>query len=43
VKERLVSQGLEPLGNSPEEFRQYLRSEIVKWNKVIKDAGIVAD
>jgi tripartite-type tricarboxylate transporter receptor subunit TctC len=43
IKERLVSQGLEPVGNSPEEFSQFLRAELVKWSKVIKDAGIVAD
>jgi len=33
-------QGFEPLGNSPEEFGAYIRSEIAKWSKVIRDAGI---
>ena len=42
ISGRLVGQGLEPVGNSPDEFSRFLRSEIVKWNKVIKDAGIVA-
>lgn len=43
IRERLGSQGLEPLGNSPEEFGVFLRAEIVKWQKVIQYAGIVPD
>ncbi len=43
ITERLVGQGLEPVGNSPDEFSRFLRSEIVTWEKVIRAAGIVAD
>ena len=43
IRERLVSQGLEPVGSSVEEFAQFTRSEIVKWEKIIKAAGIVAE
>jgi tripartite-type tricarboxylate transporter receptor subunit TctC len=40
VRERLVAQGVDPVGNAPEEFAAYLRSEIVKWANVIKAAGV---
>ena len=40
VKERLIGLGAELVGSSPEEFSLYIRSEIPRWAKVIKDAGI---
>jgi tripartite-type tricarboxylate transporter receptor subunit TctC len=40
VATRFASLGLEPAGNSPEEFSALLRSEIAKWRKVVKDAKI---
>lgn len=40
VRERLFSIGAEPVGNTPEQFGGYLRSEIAKWAKVIKDIGM---
>ena len=43
VKERLLGAGLEPLGGSPEEFAQFIKSEITKWSKVAKDVGARAD
>jgi tripartite-type tricarboxylate transporter receptor subunit TctC len=43
MKERLISQGYDPIGNSPEEFAAYLRSEFVKWQKVVKQTGIRVD
>ena len=36
----LRSQGAEPETSSPQEFGAYLKSEIAKWTKVIKEAGI---
>jgi tripartite-type tricarboxylate transporter receptor subunit TctC len=36
VRERLVAQGAEPVGDTPEEFAQYIKSEAAKWGKVIK-------
>ncbi|MGZ5154754.1 MAG: tripartite tricarboxylate transporter substrate binding protein, partial [Burkholderiales bacterium] len=35
--------GMEPVGNTPEEFDAYIKSEIAKWSKVVKQAGIKAD
>jgi tripartite-type tricarboxylate transporter receptor subunit TctC len=40
VKEKLAEQGLTTVGNSPEQFRDYIATETAKWAKVIKDAGI---
>ncbi|MGC2517569.1 MAG: tripartite tricarboxylate transporter substrate binding protein [Burkholderiales bacterium] len=44
VKERLTSIGMEAAGQvGPEEFGALIRSEIVRWGKVVRDAGIHAD
>jgi tripartite-type tricarboxylate transporter receptor subunit TctC len=43
VKERLFAQGFEVVGNSREEFGRYVKAEIAKWTKVIKQAGLRAD
>jgi tripartite-type tricarboxylate transporter receptor subunit TctC len=40
VRERLNSAGLVPLGGTPEDLAEYLRSEIERWTKVVKTAGI---
>lgn len=43
ARQRLEVQGFEPIGGTPAEFSAYIKSEIVKWAKVIKDAGIPAE
>jgi tripartite-type tricarboxylate transporter receptor subunit TctC len=43
MKPRLESQGFEPAGSTPEAFDAYIRSELAKWTKVVKQAGIKAD
>ena len=43
MRERLVAQGFEPVGNTPEQFGAYIKSEIAKWGKVIREAGIRAE
>jgi tripartite-type tricarboxylate transporter receptor subunit TctC len=40
TRDRLLAQGFEPVGSTPGEFAAYIKSEIVKWGKVIKAAGI---
>jgi tripartite-type tricarboxylate transporter receptor subunit TctC len=40
VKERFASTDLEPNYSTPEQFGAYIRSEIAKWAKVIKESGI---
>ena len=41
VKEKLAAQGATLVGDTPEHFRGFIDSEIKKWAKVIKDAGVV--
>ena len=43
TKDKLLLQGFEPVGGTPEEFAAYIKSEIAKWGKVIKAAGIKAE
>jgi tripartite-type tricarboxylate transporter receptor subunit TctC len=43
VRDKLASQGATLVGDSPEQFHQFLGTEIGKWAKVIKDAGIPTD
>jgi tripartite-type tricarboxylate transporter receptor subunit TctC len=40
VKARLATLGFEPIGNSPDAFGAWIKSEVAKWAKVIRDAGI---
>ena len=35
-----LNEGAEPVGSKPEEFAATIKSEIAKWAKVIRDAGI---
>ena len=43
VSARLRDLGFEPVGNSPEEFDAYFRSELAKWSKLIRDNQIQAN
>lgn len=40
VRERMAGEGMEPAGGSPERFREVLKSDIAKWQKVVNTAGI---
>ena len=40
VKEKLAIQGAELIGDSPDHFHAFMESEIARWAKVIKDAGV---
>ena len=43
VIDRLAAQGAVPLGGTPEHAAAFIRSEVVKWSKVIAAAGIRAE
>ncbi len=43
VRERLLAQGAEPVGNTPEQFAALIRAETAKWAKVVKDSGAKVD
>jgi tripartite-type tricarboxylate transporter receptor subunit TctC len=42
LKERLANSGVDPLISTPEQFASHIRSETVRYAKIIKDAGITA-
>ena len=43
VKEFLFNQGLDPAPGTPEQFGAYIKSEMTKWAKVVKDSGARSD
>jgi tripartite-type tricarboxylate transporter receptor subunit TctC len=43
VKEKLVAQGTDPVGSTPEEFGAFMKAETAKWARVIREANIRAD
>ncbi len=40
IRDALLNRGIEPAASTPEEFTAYIKSEAVKWNKVIKTANL---
>jgi tripartite-type tricarboxylate transporter receptor subunit TctC len=40
MKERLKGQGLEVINLSPEQSARFLKEDIARWSRVIRDAGI---
>jgi len=43
VHERIVFDGSEPAGTSPEEFRQFMLADLAKWAKLVKESGAKLD
>ncbi len=43
VRERIVAEGGEVIGSSPEEFRGIIKSEMARWAQVVRNAGVRAD
>ena len=41
--ERFATEGVDPVGDTPEHFAAYIKEEIVKWGKVVKDTGMRVD
>jgi tripartite-type tricarboxylate transporter receptor subunit TctC len=40
LKERLAAAGVEPMTNTPEQFAEFIKSETVRFAKIIKESGI---
>ena len=43
TRQRLLDQGAEPVGNSPEEFGKMLKEEVARWAEVVRVSGAKAD
>ena len=43
LRRKLVEQGADPVGNTPEEFERQLRDEVTRWVEVVKVSGAKAD
>ncbi len=43
MRARFAEQGAEPVGNTPEQFQEFLKSDLAKWSAVIKAAGVRAN
>ena len=43
LRERMLRDGMEPVGSTPEAFAAFIRGERVKWSKVVKDLGLRVD
>lgn len=42
IRDRLMRDGIEPVGGTPEEFQAHIKREMVKWSKVVRDAKVTA-
>jgi len=40
VKERFASLGVQPVGDTPEQFGAVIREDLARWSRVIKSAGV---
>ena len=43
VRERLIKQGFDIVGSTPEEFDAYLRAELARWSRVVKESRASVD
>jgi tripartite-type tricarboxylate transporter receptor subunit TctC len=40
IRERYATLGIEPVGNTPEQYTQQIRADLARWEKVVRQAGI---
>ena len=39
IRDRLIAEGADPVGDTPEQVTAYLRAEIEKWGKAVRSSG----
>jgi tripartite-type tricarboxylate transporter receptor subunit TctC len=40
MRERYATLGIEPVGNTPEQFTEQIRADLARWEPVVRQAGI---
>jgi tripartite-type tricarboxylate transporter receptor subunit TctC len=40
IRERYATLGIEPVGNTPEQYTRQIRADLARWEKVVRQAGI---
>jgi len=43
IRRALLAQAFEPVGNTPEEFSEYIKNDLVKWARVVREARVRVD
>ena len=43
VKEKYLAMGAQPVGNTPAQFANFIKAEIAKWTRVVKESGAKVD
>jgi tripartite-type tricarboxylate transporter receptor subunit TctC len=43
IRDKMVAMGTDPVGSSPEEFGLYIKSETIKWGRIIRESNIRPD
>ena len=43
IKDKLAADGSEPVGSTSEAFSLHIKTEVAKWQKLVKDANIRAE
>jgi tripartite-type tricarboxylate transporter receptor subunit TctC len=43
LRNRLTAEGANPVGNSPEEFGAFIKSELSMWSKAVRQSGTQLD
>lgn len=43
VRDRILADGAEPIGSTPDAFAAFLKKEMLKWGKVVKESGARPD
>lgn len=43
LRNRLLRDGIEPIGSTPEQYAAHIKKEALKWSKVVKDSGARVD
>ena len=40
VRKSMIDNGADPVGNTPAEHDAYIKAEVAKWRRVVREAGI---